>query len=211
MATTIAPIDGMTSEQAGRAADRFQVRCRKEGSTLPKNMVQAVLEEEGDQLTDDMFTTLRTRVERRASVIIRRVRVNRTRSPQEILNATGRKQYTDPTVVDSMPKGEGEEVEVHFFKSDASAYDKNGWISDDNLEKQFELRGLKPADPYSVAAVNEADPAFADERPNGTHWQNADGKWCYSAFFHWDDERGVDVDYYDYGWPGGWWFAGLRK
>ena len=144
-----------------------------------------------------------------SNLIVRKVKVNRHRYQQEAIEATGRKQYTDRKVVDAMPKGEGDEVEVVFFKPDLSQ--RNGLITDDDLEKEFELRGLKPADPVSVAAVNEADPAFADEKPNGTHWKDADGKWCYIAFDRWcGGERGVHV-YRGSRWAAHWWFAGFRK
>lgn len=144
------------------------------------------------------------------STIVRRIKVNRKRTPQETLDATGRKQYTDSVVVSGMPKSDGEEVELVFFQPDKSAY-VNGLISDDELENQFELRGLKP-DPYAQMAVNEADPAFADEKPNGTHWKNTDGKWCYLAFGRWcGGRRGVDVGRGGGGWSAGWWFAGVRK
>ncbi|MBX4210510.1 hypothetical protein KW783_00870 [Candidatus Parcubacteria bacterium] len=120
------------------------------------------------------------------------------------------KQFTDRKVVDAMPRGDGAEVEVIFFKPDLS--DRNGFISDDDLEKEFELRGLKPSDPYSVAAVNEADAAFADEKPHGTHWKDSKGKWCFVAFDQWGGvESGVRVDRRDRGWRDYWWFAGLRK
>jgi hypothetical protein len=111
--------------------------------------------------------------------------------------------------VDAMPKGEGNEVEVVFFKPDLS--NRNGFISDDDLEKEFDLRGLMPADPISVAAVNEADPAFADEKPHGTHWKDAKGNWCCAAFNRWDDGREVIVDRDGSGWDDRWWFAGVRK
>ena len=116
-----------------------------------------------------------------------------------------------------------------FLKPDLS--NRNGYISDDDLEKEFELRGLKPADPISVAAVNEADPAFADEKPHGTHWKDAKGKWCYAAFHRWDDDgrhvlvnrydsdwldrwgdgREVNICRSDDDWDDYWWFAGVRK
>jgi len=111
-----------------------------------------------------------------------------------------------------MPKDNGEEAKVVFFKPDKSSYNANGWISDDNLEKEFALRCLKPSDPYSLAAVNEADPTFADEHPNATHWKDADGKWCYALFRHWSDgERDVDVHRDGNDWDGNWWFAGLAS
>ena len=141
--------------------------------------------------------------------IARKVKVNRNRTPQESLDATGRAQYTDRKVVNAMPKGEGEEVEVVFFKPDLSQH--NDFISDDDLEKEFELRGLKPADPVSVAAVNEADPAFADEKPHGTHWKDAKGNWCCATFSRWSGERRVFVYRSISVWDVSWWFAGVRK
>ena len=140
--------------------------------------------------------------------IVRRVKVNRNCTPQEAFNATGCKQYADRQVVDSMPHGKGKEVEVVFFKPDLS--ERNSYISDVDLDKEYKLRGLKPADPYSVAAVNEANPAFADKKPHATHWQNADGKWCIAAFVRWDVVHEVHVFRSYSGWCGDWWFAGLR-
>lgn len=211
MSKNIAPItESITAGQIGRAAERFSERCRVNASALPKGTAQVVLEDEGDALAQEMFEVFRARVERRSNIIVRRVKVNRTRSPQETLNATARKQYTDRDVVDSMPKGEGDEVDVYFFKPDESTYDKDGSISDDKVARQFDLYGLKP-DPRAHAAVNEADPAFADDRPNVTHWKNAEGEWCSAAF---DRCRGtcvVNVNRNGLGWGDYWWFAGVRK
>ena len=145
----------------------------------------------------------------KTNLISRTVRVNRNRSPQEALDATCRAQYTDREVVDSMPRGEGDEVEVVFFKPDLS--NNNGFISDDDLENEFELRGLEPDDPYSVAAVNEADPDFAYQMPHGTHWKDAEGKWCYAAFSHWGGKREVYVNRRGSDiWDDDWCFAGVR-
>lgn len=141
--------------------------------------------------------------------VVRTVKVNRSRTPQEAIDATGRVQYTDRKVVDEMPKGEGEEVEVVFFKPDLS--NLNGLITDDDLEKEFELRGLKPADPVSVAAVNEFDPTFDDKMPHGTHWKDAKGNWCYAAFLRWSGKRVVNVNRGVLDWFDVWWFAGVKK
>lgn len=211
MSTSIAPIaEQISAGQIGRASDRFSDRCRTNAASLPRDTVQLILEEEGDALAQEMFEVLRARVERRASIITRRVTVNRRCSPQEALDATKCKQYTDRKVVDAMPRGEGEEVEVYFFKPRPEAY-KGGAITDEALEKEFEFYSLKPVDPYSLSAVNEADPAFADEKPNGTHWKNAEGKWEYAAFSRWGGERSVSVRRGGDAWDDDWWFGGLRK
>ena len=140
-----------------------------------------------------------------------KVKVNRNRTPQEALNATGRAQYTDQKVVDSMPKASADEVEVLFFKPEPWEYTQPDYISEDDIEKAYERRNCKPADPISVAAVNEADPAFADEKPHGTHWKDDKGNWCYATFIRWNDERRVAVYCDGHGWYDNWWFAGFAS
>lgn len=197
----------MTDGQIENAVSKLRDAMRKHRSEITSDVAQHVLGVEN--LGMMMFKLFRERAEAVSNLIVRKVKVNRSRSQQEAIEATGRKQYTDRRVVDNMPKGEGDEVEVVFFKPDLSQ--RNGFISDDDLEKEFELRGLKPADPISVAAVNEVDLAFADEKPHGTHWKDDNGKWCFAAFGRWDVERGVGVNRFGLGWFGYWWFAGLRK
>jgi len=192
----------ITDGQIENAVEKLRAAIRKHRSEISSEVAQRVLGVEN--LGMEMFAVLRNHVEWMGSMIVRRVAVNRTRTPQEALNATGRKQYTTDDVVVVMPKGEGDEAEVHFFKL-------GRYVSDADLEKEYGLRGLKPADPFSLAAVNEADPNFADEHPNGTHWQDANGKWCYMAFSRWGGGRSLDARRRVSGWSGHWWFAGLRK
>ena len=196
--------NSITPGQIGKIQELLGAALRKSG--LQSEPTQLVIEQQGDALVAEMVATVRKRVEAVSSMIVRHAKANRNRTPQQVLDATGRKQYTDSKVVKAMPKGEGDETDVHFFKL-------GRYVSDADLEKEYELRGLKPADPYSLAAVNEADPAFADEYPNGTHWKDASGNWCYAAFNQWnDDERRVNVDRGDDSdWLVSWWFAGLRK
>ena len=197
----------MTDGQIENAVNKLRDAMRKHRSEITSDVAQQVLGVEN--LGMMMFSPFRERAEAVSNLIVRKVPVNRGRTQQEAIEATGRAQYTDRKVVDSMPKGEGDEVEVVFFKPDLSQ--RNGFISDDDLEKEFELRGLKPADPISVAAVNEADPAFADEKPHGTHWKDAKGNWCYAAFGRWLGKSWVGVYRIDFVWDDCWWFAGVRK
>ena len=206
--------DKMSDKQIEKAGDNlraaFVARLREHRSEFGVYATQQALGAKG--LISDMFAVFRTYVERFSKMIVRLVRPNRNQTPQQVLNATGRKQYTAASVVANMPRGTGDEAKVIFFPPDKSAYDENGWISDDNLEKQYVLRGLKPADPYSLAKANEDDPAFADEHPNATHWKDAEGKWCYVAFRRWGDgERDVDVGRSDDDWDVRWLFAGLAS
>lgn len=82
------------------------------------------------------------------------------------------------------------------------------YVTDDELEKEYESRGLVPADVFAVGAWSEEN---TDKEYVATHWKNAQGKWCFAAFRRWYDERSVDVSRGDLDWYGGWWFAGVRK
>lgn len=197
----------MSDEQIEELVDKFRKELLEHRGEITYNTAQKVIEVEGIGLK--MFLPLRERAEALSNLIVRKVKVDRSRSPQDAINATGRAGLINSQVVNAMPTAEADEVEVVFFKVDMVG--RNGYISDDDLEKEFELRGLKPADPFSVAAVNEADPAFADEKPNGTHWKDNEGDWCYATFCRWRDKRLVNVGRRDDHWDGGWYFAAIRK
>ena len=192
----------ISAGQVGKIQEDLGAALRKSG--LLREPVQQVIENQSAALNTELVAVVRKYVEMVSNIIVRRVPVNILRTPQQALDATGHKQYTNNDVVAAMPKGAGGEVEVHFFKLDR-------YISENDLEDEYASHGLKPADPYSLAAVNEADPAFADEHPNGTHWKDAKGKWCFAAFDRWDDGRELSVDRYDNDWLDYWWFAGVRK
>lgn len=200
--TKIMTATEMTDGQIDNAVSKLRDAMRKHRSEIGVDIAQQVLGIEN--LGMMMFAPFRF-----SSLIVRKVNVNRARSPQEALDATGRTQYTTRKVVDSMPKGEGSNAEVVFFKPDLTK--RGNYISDDDLEAEFESRGLAPADPLSVAAVNEADPTFADKIPHGTHWKDANGNWCCAMFNRWYDERLVRVNRSAGVWDDGWWFAGVRK
>lgn len=136
-------------------------------------------------------------------IVVRGVHVNRSRTLQEMLKATGRKLYTNDNVVDTIPLGEGEEVDVYFFKLGCYA-------GAEDLEHEYELRGLKP-DPRAQAKVNEDDPAFADEYPNSCFWDREDEVSSWATFKPRDVERDPGVDRGSDGWSGYWWFAGVRE
>ena len=198
----------MTDGQIENVVAKLRDALRKHRGELGSEPVQQVLGVEN--LGMELLAPFRKRVEAMTNIIVRHVTVNRAQTPQAMLDATGRRQYTDRKVVDAMPRSEGEEVDVYFFKPRPEAY-RDGIISDDRLEAEYEFHGLVPADPFTLGAVNQADPAFADKHRNVTHWKDANGKWCYIAFYRWGDGPGVSVGQYDSGWSGRWVFAGVRK
>jgi hypothetical protein len=208
MAQIMTPSKTTTDGQIDKAVANYRTLLEKHSKEFSAEAVQAVLGQ--SEFAGEQFAVFRRRVEAVSNLItVPVVVVNRDRSPQEALAATGFAQYTDREVVKNMPKAPADMAEIVFFKPDLSG--RNGYISDDDLEHEYELRGLTPADPISVAAVNEADPDFADRAHHGTHWKDADDKWNFAAFDRWLGKRRVLVNRSDDAWDDCWWFAGVRK
>ena len=194
---------GITEGHIGKINELNGAVLRKRGGNFRPTDVQLMLERSGSVLQDRFFSLVEELVIATANVIIRTVKVNRSRSPKEMVVALNRAEYTDNSVVKAIPRGEGDEVMVEFFKLDK-------YVSDDALALEYQKRGLTP-DPYALAAVNEADPAFADEHPNGTHWKDENGNWCFVAFDRHGGKRSVGVNRRNRDWRDHWWFGGVRK
>lgn len=194
MATNVRT-QSITNGQIGQINDRFATKLRESG--LQSKDVQKVLEMPGNPAIDEMVAVLRKYVEEQSEIIIRRVRVDRTRSPMEVINATGRNKYVNDSVVATIPKGEGDEVEVYFIPT-------KRFVSKKEVSTFLAQYGLVP-DPRAQAAVNEADPAFADEYPNGTQW----GGNCYLTFRRWCGERVVFCRRFSSVWNVDWFLSGV--
>ena len=135
--------------------------------------------------------------------------VDRERSAEAALEATGMALYTDATIMMNLPKGKGSEVRVVYFQCESVC--EKGYISHEDVEKEYERRNLKPADPISLAAVIEGDPEFVDSIPHGMQWRDSAGKICWMVFSTWQGDRYVEQGHADGGWHGRhWWFAGFQ-
>lgn len=134
------------------------------------------------------------------------ITVNYDRPLEEALKATGRNLHIDSSeVVATVPRrGIGTAiVTVEFFNFSQQ------FVSDDQLAKEYE-RGLE-SDLYALAAVNEADPSFADRHPNGTHWKDTEGQWCFAAFGRYNGERYLRVGRRGDEWREYWGGSGVRQ
>jgi len=199
----------MTSGQIDRACDILRAKLTKHASEFSSGAVQLAFGQ--SELSAEWLAIFRKFVEMFSSMIVRHVKVDRSRSSEQVIDATGRVKYVDGKVVKSMPRGTGEEKDIHFFKPAPEEYDHDGWMSDEAFEVALARRKLIATDPYSLAKVNEDDPSFADEHPNSNHWKDADDKWCFVAFRRWRGERCVIVGRDGGDWDDGWWLAGVAS
>ena len=140
--------------------------------------------------------------------------MNRARSARKALKATGRELYANDEVLKAMPKGIGSKAELVFFRIKKSIFYPS------ELDAEYRARGLVPADPFLLAAHNEADPHFGDVRSNATVWRDKKGQQCHLTFF-----GSTPVPYFggtqkchtlNVGesceeWGPSWWFAGVRE
>ncbi|TSC55183.1 MAG: hypothetical protein LiPW30_649 [Parcubacteria group bacterium LiPW_30] len=193
--TTSVRTQSITGGQIGQINDRLATKLRESG--LPLEAVQNVLKMPGNMAFDEMVAVFRKHVEAQNDIIVRRVRVDRTRTPMEAINATGRNKYLSDDTVASMPQGEGDEVDVYFIPT-------RRFVPAKEVPAFLAQYGLV-SDPRAQAAVNEADPAFADEHPNGTQWGNN----CCLAFSRWFSKRSVLCDRDDCVWHDGWFLSGV--
>ncbi|HWQ60220.1 MAG TPA: hypothetical protein VN420_03660 [Candidatus Fimivivens sp.] len=191
------PSKEMTQRQIDEAVANYRALLEKHVNEFDAAAAQRALGQ--SELADEQFAAFRRRVEMFSNLIVRRTKVNRRLSSRAALAATGRKQHTDDGVMNGMPFGGDDEVDVVFFYPELWEYTRPGFMSDDDLEKALARRGLEN-DPRAVIAANAADPLFADNHPNGAHWKDASGAWCFLVFDRWDGQPCVDVGSDARGW-----------
>lgn len=135
--------------------------------------------------------------------------INRSRMPEQVLIDTGRKVYSDPAVVATMPRGKKSSARLHIFDVDKSKY-KNNVLTCANLAEEYKQCGLR-ADVEALADYLKKNPAATDEKWLACQWIDADGNYCCATFSRWGDERVVGVNRVDVVWGGGWSFAGVPQ
>lgn len=109
--------------------------------------------------------------------------------------------YANENVLKSAPR--------HTHIQELKFFTLNTYVSDDELEREYESRGLEPADIYSLARWEESNKDREDKRYIATHWKDAQSKWCYATFGRWLGRRRVSVDRDGHGWYDNWWFVGV--
>ncbi|MCX6785684.1 MAG: hypothetical protein NTZ18_02405 [Candidatus Komeilibacteria bacterium] len=175
-------------------------------SRLSSSLVGEVLKHQGKDLIRDWETVLRRRVKAISKMFARRVIVDPKMSPQQMLDAIGRKQNIVSSAVASMPRGKSGEIIVHFFP--LTFFDS--YLRVERLDEEYRIRGLKPH-PIAQGQVNIDDPTFADRYSNNCYWEDTHGNLCFEKFYLWGGvERHANVDLLNV-WLGTQWFGGVYK
>lgn len=202
MTEVVTPFTPITEGQIGKINELLGAKLRKHKNELSTKTMQLILE--NPEFSDELFQVIRRRAEAFNDVIVRTVKVNRSRSLKQAVIATKRKYFLTDSVLGEIPENNEEEVEVVFFKLGKS-------ITCSELEKEYQFRGLVP-DPIAQIAVNESDPDFAIKHSNGTQWRDSKNQWCFvTCYSSGQGENGLSVSKTDRDWGAFWYFAGVRK
>lgn len=196
------PGETTTAGQIDKAVANYRAMLEKHAPHFAATAVQQALGL--PELAKAQFEVFRTRVEAVSKTIVRFAKVDRTRTLKQSIDATGRVHYVNDNVVAIAPKGEGD-AEYIFVNIGRD-------VNCDKLDEELGNLGFELiVDPQGLAAINEADPAFADEHPNGTQWKDINNNFCYAIFNRWSGKRYVDVSQYGAYWNVYWWFPCRRK
>jgi hypothetical protein len=193
----------MTDGQIDKAVAHYRDALKKRRDDIGgSEEVQRVLGSDG--YINEIVGVLRRHVAMVSNIIRRVVKVDRTKTAAEIIDATGRvKWYIDEEVLAEMPLDGREEDTVEFFELD---YDPTV----DELDREYEARGLRP-DLVAVAQAMTDDPAFTDERSVAVQWRDSQGRTCFAVFNRDVGERYVSVYRFGIRWHRLYRFAGVRK
>lgn len=121
--------------------------------------------------------------------------------PRKLKDITTATIYANDEVLKNAPR--------HTHIRELEFFTLGRYVSDNELEKEYESRGLEPADLYSLAIWDEGNKDREVKKYVATHWKDAEGKWCFATFRRWRGERSVSVYRGGGDWRDRWWLAGV--
>ncbi len=196
-------LPSITDGQILKFTEVLAARLRNSG--LPRDLVQKVLGKK-NTLAGNFEDELRRLVvmeEKASMTLVRTVDVEGGRDPEAVEKALKAAGFQTPYAIGSpnpfhremvkgMPRTEAGTKEVHFFNLGCNPlYPRDPRLisvgSHSNtlgisIAAEYQRRSLTPVDPYTLATINEQDPSFAREYPNGTHWLGEDTRTYHMAF-----------------------------
>ncbi|MFA7193521.1 MAG: hypothetical protein WC087_01225 [Candidatus Paceibacterota bacterium] len=194
----------MDSEQVSKLISPFSDRLRE--ISLKGDSFELAVSKKGEMIVEELLAVTLKYVGLFEGIFSIEVEPDYELSYEEVLDSTGcTVRFVDEQVIETMPKRkpESKSLKVFFFQLAEKVY-----IED--LPEEYKLRDLIPVDPYALAEINE-DKFFSEQYPNGTYWEDSDGKICYMLFELWVDGRAVVVRRSKKYLEKGFWCAGIEK
>ena len=170
----IASENTISDGQIETVVSRLRDALRKHRGEFPAAEIQLLLGTKN--IGAKLLSPIRQIVDLKSTFIARLgVEVDRSLSPFLMLRSTEwsftHDNFSDSDALyETMPKGKGETADIYLFKPQPG--------SELLLTDEYEMRGLIPADPYSLVAMNVAEPEFCLEHQNATIWENPEGDRC---------------------------------
>lgn len=114
-------------------------------------------------------------------------------------------KYIDPLTLDCVtPPEDNWSILVTLFTI-------GEWMTEQELDEKYKALNLVAIDAYTLAILNETDPRLCEKYPNGTHWKDQDGNWCFGKCTSVAGKQSLRIGYGGIGWCKNLWFAGFSK
>ncbi len=169
----------MTDGQIDKAAELYRAMFARYHREFPTDLMQRVLAQ--PDLMREVADVFRRRVGLERGYIIFRVWVEPHDSLVEGFAIPKHDHEINRNLVKTMSQGSRAGMkELYLFQPPSEMYSNQGLISDAGVAEAYQLRSLKPVDPFVHAALLKSRPTLANDFPTVTHWQDEDGFWCYS-------------------------------
>jgi hypothetical protein len=190
------PVESISDDQIVKIGKLVTAKLQKRKDDIPYSDIEIALEI--SDFADDIVGVIMKKITRRDDRMVRRiVDIMGGQSAEGALKSTRRSLSVDTTILDGVAVSEESEVEIAIFDIINNSGTLRS-ISYDDLDREYELRDLEPANLYALAAFNRSDPSFASIHENLTVWKDSNGRRCCALFGHNDDGPGGDPDSFVY-------------
>lgn len=189
--------------QIAKLFERLDLAVRAE--RFPADLLRDAMNHQPDLLTPELLAVVRKHVEGGDITTVSHIQVNRGLAPWEVIESIGGHQHIDPEVLQAVPTGLGEEVDLGIIEP-SSGYYQEGRISSLQVAELYGANRLTP-DPRALAEAFSSQPLFRDGRHYATQWQ-VGGVFCFLAGCCHKDDWYVHMGRSPESWGEEWRFVG---
>lgn len=200
---------------------------------IPEEAVGLILSRRKNDLLKNLVHVVQEFVKIVMSFTIERLKVDRSRAPQEAIDTLkGMEQEVDAGVLATMPGRDASFVAVPQIKKGCGAdysfaetvvvqgpsggeggvfcfFQMEKEPTDEETWEEFRRRGLRPADGYEICRINEVHSDFAYKYPNATIWRVGDAWHFIACYVHLGRVYVAVKVHTKKEWDKGFWFVGV--